>query len=85
MSVQDRLDDLHHRMAMEVKAALGENALVVTLISINERPAGQMVLCDVTRHAKPVAADRMRTAADCLAPVQYVDNSAVSSTECGGK
>jgi hypothetical protein len=76
MSVQDRLDDLHHSMAMEVKAALGENAMAITIISISEKPAGQMVLCDVERHPKSDTAARLRVAADCLAPLPSPQESA---------
>lgn len=78
MSIQDRFDDLHRQMAMEVKSALGENAVVITIISINDRPTGQMVLCDITRHAKSAAANRMRVAADCLSPVPNADPAAYS-------
>lgn len=69
MSAQERLDDLHHRMAMEVKALLGDAAMAITVISISERPTGQMVLCDVDRHPKGDTAARLRIAANCLAPM----------------
>lgn len=66
MSVQDDLDDVHHRTAMLVKAALGDAAIAMTVISISENPTGQMVLCDMDRHTKLDTAKRLRIAADCL-------------------
>jgi hypothetical protein len=76
MSAQERLDELHHRMAVEVKALLGDAAMAITVISISEKPAGQMVLCDVDRHAKGDTAARLRIAANCLAPM--VEQTATS-------
>lgn len=65
MTAQQEIEDAHGRTEAVVKGHLG-NAVVITIVSINDREGGQLVLSHPGLGERLVA-DRLRLCADILA------------------
>ena len=66
MSKYDSIHLAHHELALAVEgvAKPGVSLMPVTLVSVNDRIEGQMVLFDGSKFSEPEVAKRLRAAAD---------------------